>query len=491
MTSSKPNSRKTYSPNSIIHYNNLLQTIDKQNQETLGSRKPNIRKNNSPHPPHPHPPSFHAHGEMRMSSSEWFSKKGSPFQVVPPLAESIKPTLTDGSGQAMPPHNAKTLSDFVKLCRAAKFGLDTYVIPSQSDTTSSSRKHKKEIFEPSFQTEKKTPEEPVPSVIKRLVNINEPITNIGDMIALIDKYALQEDVEYNIDMKTLHNIKEPLKELDAMIGMQHFKEHVVDQILYYVQQLHIPKGKPDKGSDFMHTVIYGDPGTGKTEIAKLLGSIFSNMGILKKGTFKKVTRADLVAGYLGQTAIKTNEVIKSCLGGVLFIDEAYSLGNSEKLDTFSKECIDTLCEALSANKDNLMVIVAGYEKELQDCFFNCNKGLESRFMWRFETEKYSSAELHKIFIKMVKDIGWSASTDEISPKWFELNKDKFACFGRDMESLLSKTKIAHSRRVFCLPAEEKRVLTLKDLNNGLAQYTQHKKHNKKNVMPTSAWSMYS
>jgi len=430
---------------------------------------------------------------MMTPSTEWFSKTGAPFKAVPPIGESHKPLYNteDVSGQTMPPHNAKTLSDFVKLCRAAKFGLDTYVIPSQRNATepiSSSREHKKEIFDPTGEPEKKAPITPV---IKRLVNINEPITNIGDMIAIIDKYALEEDVEYNIDMKTLHNIKEPLKELDSMIGMQHFKEHVVDQILYYVQELHIPKGKPDKGSDFMHTVIYGDPGTGKTEIAKLLGSIFSNMGILKKGTFKKVTRADLVAGYLGQTAIKTNDVIKSCLGGVLFIDEAYSLGNSEKLDSFSKECIDTLCEALSANKDNLMVIIAGYEKELQDCFFNCNKGLESRFMWRFETEKYSSAELHKIFIKMVKDIGWTVTTDEITPKWFELNKDKFACFGRDMESLLSKTKIAHSRRVFCLPAEEKRVLTLKDLNNGLAQYIEHKKHNKKNVMPTSALSMYS
>jgi SpoVK/Ycf46/Vps4 family AAA+-type ATPase len=377
---------------------------------------------------------------MMMPSTDWFSKTGAPFKAVPPIGESHKPLYNteEVSGQTMPPHNAKTLSDFVKLCRAAKFGLDTYVIPFQCNSTES-KKHKKDIVNPTSEPEQKTTVTPV---IKRLVNINEPILNIGDMIAIIDKYALEEDVEYNIDMKTLHNIKAPLKELDAMIGMQHFKEHVVDQILYYVQELHIPKGKPDKGADFMHTVIYGDPGTGKTEIAKLLGSIFSNMGILKKGTFKKVTRADLVAGYLGQTAIKTNEVIKSCLGGVLFIDEAYSLGNSEKLDTFSKECIDTLCEALSANKDNLMVIVAGYEKELQDCFFNCNKGLESRFMWRFETEKYSSAELHKIFIKMVKDIGWSASTDEISPKWFELNKDKFACFGRDMESLLSKTKIA-------------------------------------------------
>ena len=488
MTSTK-NSRKTHSPNSIIHYNNLLQTIDKQNQENLASKPTAHRKNElwarANH--NSQPAGYNQYGELRVHQKEWTpqqkvfaSKKAPAFPLVPPLAESIQPP-SDAAGQAMPPHNAKTLADFVKLCRAAKFGIDTYVVPSYSKTPTEM------ISEP----EKKKPEENAPPIIKRLVNINEPITNIGDMIALIDKYPLVEDVEYNIDMKSLHNIKAPLKELDAMIGMQHFKEHVVDQILYYVQQLHIPKGNPDKGADFMHTVIYGDPGTGKTEIAKLLGSIFSNMGILKKGTFKKVTRADMVAGYLGQTAIKTNEVIKSCLGGVLFIDEAYSLGNSEKLDSFSKECIDTLCEALSANKDNLMVIIAGYEKELQECFFNCNKGLESRFMWRFETEKYTSAELHKIFLKMVKDIGWSASESEITPKWFELNKDKFACFGRDIEALLTKTKIAHSRRVFCLTAEEKRVLTLEDLNNGLKQYIEHKKHTEKNPLPSSAWSMYS
>ncbi|NBR98478.1 MAG: AAA family ATPase, partial [Betaproteobacteria bacterium] len=113
-------------------------------------------------------------------------------------------------------------------------------------------------------------------------------------------------------------------------------------------------------------------GTGKTEIAKIIGQIFSKLGILKKGTFRKVTRSDLIAGYLGQTAIKTNDVINDCLGGVLFIDEAYSLGNSEKKDSFSKECIDTLCEALSNHKDNFMVIIAGYENELKECFFNYN-----------------------------------------------------------------------------------------------------------------------
>ena len=129
-----------------------------------------------------------------------------------------------------------------------------------------------------------------------------------------------------------------------MIGMKELKTNIVDQIIYYLQQFHT-KG----GNDFMHTVIYGPPGTGKTEIAKIIGRIFSKLGILKKGTFRKVTRSDLIAGYLGQTALKTRDAIQSALGGVLFIDEAYALGNDEQRDSFAKECIDTLCEALSDN----------------------------------------------------------------------------------------------------------------------------------------------
>ena len=151
--------------------------------------------------------------------------------------------------------------------------------------------------------------------------------------------------------------------------------------------------------DFMHTVIYGPPGTGKTEIAKIMGNIFCNLGILKKNVFRKATRSDLIAGYLGQTAIKTRDLVTSCLGGVLFIDEAYALGNEEKRDSFAKECIDTLCEALSDHKDEIMVIIAGYEKELKNCFFNYNQGLESRFTWRFHTDDYKPEELMEDFRK--------------------------------------------------------------------------------------------
>jgi SpoVK/Ycf46/Vps4 family AAA+-type ATPase len=304
--------------------------------------------------------------------------------------------------------------------------------------------------------------------IKQTINIEEEINNIEDIIKLTEKYKLDPEIKYNINMKALHNIKEPLEELNNMIGMKELKNNIVDQILYFVQELH--KNKNASG-DFMHTVIYGPPGTGKTEIAKMMGKIYSKIGILDKGTFKKVTRSDLIAGYLGQTALKTRDIIKESLGGVLFIDEAYALGNPEKKDSFSKECIDTLCEALSDNKENLMVIIAGYEAELKECFFNYNQGLDSRFTWRFKTDNYTSEDLYNIFIKKVKDIGWELHEDsKITPEFFKKNYDYFKFFGRDIETVLAKTKIAHSKRVFCKPENEKKKITIKDLEKGFALY---------------------
>jgi SpoVK/Ycf46/Vps4 family AAA+-type ATPase len=303
--------------------------------------------------------------------------------------------------------------------------------------------------------------------VKERVNINYEINNICDLLKMIELYPDDKGIEYNIDMHCLHKIKEPLEQLNSMIGMKQIKENVVDQILFYIQNLHKQPDKNTVSSDFMHTVIYGPPGTGKTEIAKILGSIFSRMGVLNKGTFKKVTRSDLVAGYLGQTALKTRDAIKDSLGGVLFIDEAYSLGSQEKKDTFSKECIDTLCEALSDHKDNLMVIIAGYETDLNECFFSANQGLNSRFTWRFKIDEYSAADLYNIFIKKINDSGWSMSDNLIDVKWFEKNKALFKSYGRDIETLFAKTKIAHGKRVFCLPAECKKKLIGADIDKGL------------------------
>ena len=332
--------------------------------------------------------------------------------------------------------------------------------PNIKDLTSSKSKR---IFEKPIE---KPPENQVE--IRETINIEAEVNNINDILKLVDKYQNDPAIKYNINMKTLHDIKEPLEELNTMIGMKDLKNNIVDQILYFIQELH--KGNLSSG-DFMHTVIYGPPGTGKTEIAKIMGKIYSKIGILKKGTFKKVTRSDLIAGYLGQTALKTSDVIKEALGGVLFIDEAYALGNPEKKDSFAKECIDTLCEALSDNKENLMVIVAGYEKELKDSFFSFNQGLDSRFTWRFKTDDYTAEDLYNIFLKKVKDIGWEVDVDsKITVAWFKKNNDYFKFYGRDIETVLAKTKIAHSKRVFCRPESEKKKITLKDLDKGFEIY---------------------
>jgi len=321
-------------------------------------------------------------------------------------------------------------------------------------------------------------------IIKNHVTIDVQIDNIGDLLKLIELYPDIKETKYNINMKILHAIKEPLSDLNSMIGMKNLKENIVDQILFYIQNLHKPTLPSDSISqssgEFMHTVIYGPPGTGKTEVAKIIGQIFAKIGILNKGTFKKVTRSDLIAGFLGQTAIKTRDVIKECLGGVLFIDEAYALGSSDKRDSFSKECIDTLCEALSDHKDNLMVIIAGYEHELNECFFNNNQGLNSRFTWRFKTDAYTADDLYNIFIKKVKNAGWEILLkDNINVKWFEKNKGSLKSYGRDIETLFAKVKIAHSRRVFCLDETIKKKITLTDLDKGLDMFLKNDADNKR------------
>jgi len=336
---------------------------------------------------------------------------------------------------------------------------------------------------------KAKPDDEKVEVIKSRVTIKDvDIENLEGLIKLINDYPRDENVEYNINMTALYKIKSSLIELNNMIGMKDLKENIVDQVLYYIQDLH--KINNTHSGDFMHTVIYGPPGTGKTEVAKIIGKIFSKLGILKKGIFKKVTRGDLVAGYLGQTAAKTRDVINECLGGCLFIDEAYALGNSEKRDSFSKECIDTLCEALSDHKDELMVIIAGYERELNECFFAYNQGLDSRFTWRFKTEKYKAEDLYAIFLKKIGDCKWAINEKDSKignscemVKWFEKNVDYFKFYGRDIETLLSKVKIAHSRRIFCKSNDEKAKITFKDLEKGLQLYLKNEevKNRKENM----------
>jgi SpoVK/Ycf46/Vps4 family AAA+-type ATPase len=313
----------------------------------------------------------------------------------------------------------------------------------------------------------------------RFETIDASVTSLSDLINIVENNEYRTDTEYNIDLKSLHNIKAELIDLNNMIGMENMKQSVVDQLLYFVQNLHVGK---DSG-DFKHTAIYGPPGTGKTEIAKIVGKMYSKMGILKNNIFKKVTRSDLIGGYLGQTAIKTKKVIEECMGGVLFIDEAYSLANGEREDSYSKECLDTICESLSDHKNDFMVIIAGYEDELNETFFRVNKGLQSRFIWRFTMDEYSSPELMKIFKKKVADQEWQFEDDElIKERWFSDRKDNFKSFGRDMELLFTYTKIAHGRRIYGKDKHCRKKISLNDMNKAYDVFLKNKNIKKPKVI---------
>ena len=302
--------------------------------------------------------------------------------------------------------------------------------------------------------------------IIKFITINKKINNLSDLINLINDYPVVNNIKYNINLNTLNKIKEDLIKLNNMIGLSDIKNNIIKQILYYIQGLY---NFDEDHRDFMHTVLSGPPGSGKTEVAKIIGNIFCKMGILKENKFKKVTRSDFIAGYLGQTALKTKNLIEDSLNGVLFIDEAYALGNSEKKDSFSKEALDTLCEALSNYKDKLMVIIAGYEDELNKCFFSYNEGLESRFIWRYKTLEYTGEELKLIFEKKIKEIGWHIDVDSIElENWFNKNKAKFENGGRSIETLVTKTKISHSVRIFGQDINYQKQINLEDLNNGIS-----------------------
>lgn len=311
-----------------------------------------------------------------------------------------------------------------------------------------------------------------PSIDIPIVDVS--INSLSDMIRIIDT---NPHCKYNNDLKLLYTIRSELVELDGMIGMETLKCSVLNQLKYFIQNLHINDAKE---SDFKHTIICGPPGTGKTEAAQIIGRMYSKVGILRNSIFKKVTRSDLIAGYLGQTAIKTRKVISECLGGCLFIDEAYSLASGEDNDIYSKECIDTICEALSDHKNDLMVIVAGYEQELNDTLFRVNRGLKSRFIWKFVIDDYSPIELMRIFEKKIKSSGWNV--DCLTEQWFEKRIADFKHFGRDMDLLFSYVKICHSNRIFGKGHELRKHISNDDIENGYKMFIENSRNKKPNVV---------
>lgn len=185
-----------------------------------------------------------------------------------------------------------------------------------------------------------------------------------------------------------------LDELNSLIGLEEVKENVNTLINF----LKLQKVRKENGlnttSITLHLVFTGSPGTGKTTVARLIAKIYKSMGLLKSGHFIETDRSDLVGQYIGETSQKVVAKVNEALGGVLFIDEAYTLYKENKND-FGQEAIDTLLKLMEDNRDNLVVIVAGYENEMKN-FLESNPGLKSRFKEFIHFNDYSAVELKEI-----------------------------------------------------------------------------------------------
>jgi hypothetical protein len=299
--------------------------------------------------------------------------------------------------------------------------------------------------------------------VKRVKRACPPITCLQDLIDVGQTNVMY----FNIDTIALWNILPHLIRLQNLIGMESVKKSIFRQIVYYLQGMH----KQNLSGEFLHTCITGPPGTGKTTVSEILGLIYRDLGILGNGLVTTIHRDDLVAGYVGQTAIKTKRLLESCLGGVVFLDEAYSMGaeGKENGDVFAKEAIDTLTSFLSEHKNDFCFIIAGYEEDIKKYFFSLNKGLERRFPWRHKISVYSPQELARIGMKMIRDIFWSTSISETAlASLISANKECFKHAGGDVENFIFKSKIAHANRIFTLFSEIKFQLTEKDFLDGIA-----------------------
>ncbi len=242
-------------------------------------------------------------------------------------------------------------------------------------------------------------------------------------------------------------LEDVLKEFNSLIGLGKVKEEI-SELVYIVQNQQRRKAcglKTPKLS--LHLVFMGNPGTGKTTVARCVARIYKCLGLLSKGQLIETDRSGLVAGYVGQTAIKTQEVVQTAIGGVLFVDEAYTLAKGGAND-YGQEAIDTLLKAMEDQRDDLVVIVAGYD-DLMDDFIHSNPGLESRFNRYIHFEDYTPDQMYSIFSGLCEKNQYVLSEDaEIRLKAF-FREIQIASIGngRGARNLFEKTVTQQAKRI--------------------------------------------
>lgn len=289
-----------------------------------------------------------------------------------------------------------------------------------------------------------------------------------------EKYSYHQRGSSHDNFETAEGLNLLLAELDSLIGLEKIKKIIKE----YIAFVKIQNVRRDYGLRaqpvVMHMIFKGNPGTGKTTIARILAKIFKELKLLEKGHLVEAERADLVGEYIGHTAIKTRKLIQKALGGVLFIDEAYSLARGGEKD-FGKEAIDTLVKALEDHKEELVVILAGYPREM-DQFIEANPGLRSRFPVHLDFPDYSPYELVKIFKKMARERDYQ--TDRMGEvtlyRLIDLTKcQDYPNYGnaRTMRNILEKAIRNQAIRLeqsSSLSREKLMTLTPQDLERGVS-----------------------
>jgi SpoVK/Ycf46/Vps4 family AAA+-type ATPase len=313
--------------------------------------------------------------------------------------------------------------------------------------------------------------------IHDLLSPSSSTITLTDIIKTCELFEKKSKTNHNSTLERLCDVLDDLIELNNMIGLDSIKLTFVHHLLYMIQDL-------NSTSEMNHIAIYGGAGHGKTALARLFGRILSGIGVVSHGNFITATRSDLIGDHLGSTALKTDEVLRNCYGNVLFLDEIYSFGCEDKRDSFSKECIDTLNLFLSEHGDNFICIVAGYEHEVQQCFFSLNKGLERRFPWKYYIEEYTIEHLKQIFIKQVYDSSWTlASHSDLNAYFTEDHKHLFEFSGGDTDIFLSRCKMEHSVRMFLSSTNHYKCLNSQDLMNGFQKFKEYKCRKHRNEIP--------